>query len=83
MAFIKCKICGGDVEVLPGKNWGTCDYCDSRVTFPKDSTEQRINLLNRADFPTLHVGGKKLVMKQALVDWMRRNTNDAVNGREQ
>ena len=49
MAFIKCKICGGDVEVLPGKNWGTCDYCGSRVTFPKDSTEQRVNLLNRAD----------------------------------
>ena len=49
MAFIKCKICGGDVEVVQGKNWGTCDYCGSRVTFPKDSTEQRINLLNRAD----------------------------------
>ena len=41
------------------------------------------NLLNKADFPTLHVGGKKLVMKQALIDWMRQNTNDATNGREQ
>ncbi len=41
------------------------------------------NLLNKADFPTLHVGGKKLVMKQALIDWMHRNTNDAANGREQ
>ena len=41
------------------------------------------NLLNKVDFPTLHVGGKKLVMKQALMDWMRRNTNDATNGREQ
>ena len=41
------------------------------------------NLLNKANFPTLHVGGKKLVMKQALIDWMHRNTNDATNGREQ
>ena len=49
MAFIKCKICGGDVEVQQGKTWGTCDYCGSRVTFPKDSTEQRVNLFNRAD----------------------------------
>ena len=49
MAFIKCKICGGDVEVQQGKTWGTCDYCGSRVTFPKDTTEQRVNLFNRAD----------------------------------
>lgn len=26
------------------------------------------NLLNKPDFPTLHVGGKKMVMKQALID---------------
>ncbi len=49
MAFIKCKICGGDVEVIQGKTWGTCDYCGSQVTFPKDTTEQRVNLFNRAD----------------------------------
>ena len=41
------------------------------------------NLLNQADFPTLHVGGKKLVMKQALIDWMQRHTNASMNGREQ
>ena len=33
------------------------------------------NLLNKQDFPTLHVGGKKMVMKQALIEWMHRNTN--------
>ena len=41
------------------------------------------NLLNKPDFPTLHVGGKKLVLKQALIDWMRRHTNASTNGREQ
>ena len=32
------------------------------------------NLMNRADFPTLHVGGRKLVAKDRLLDWMDRNT---------
>lgn len=33
------------------------------------------NLLNSADFPTLHVGGRKLVTKDNLLAWMDRNTN--------
>lgn len=41
------------------------------------------NLLNKPDFPTLHVGGKKMVMKQKLTDWMNRHTNASTNGREQ
>lgn len=41
------------------------------------------SLLNRADFPTLHVGGKKMVMKQALIDWMHRHTNALANEKEQ
>ena len=32
------------------------------------------NLMNRADFPTLHVGGRKLVAKDRLLDWMDQNT---------
>ncbi len=49
MAVIKCKMCGGDVEPVPGKSWGKCTSCDSTVTLPKDSSDRRINLLNRAD----------------------------------
>ena len=37
------------------------------------------NLLNKPDFPTLHVGGKKMVVKQALIEWMHRNTNASKN----
>ena len=33
------------------------------------------NLLNEPDFPTLHIGGRKLVMKSELVAWLRRHTN--------
>ena len=34
-------------------------------------------LLNRPDFPTLQVGGRKLVTKQKLALWMEQHTNTA------
>ena len=33
------------------------------------------NLLNHPDFPTLRIGGRKMVMKQDLIEWLRRHTN--------
>ena len=33
------------------------------------------NLLNDPDFPTLRIGGRKLVMKQDLLEWLRSHTN--------
>lgn len=33
------------------------------------------NLLNEPDFPTLRIGGRKLVMKNDLVDWLKKHTN--------
>ena len=33
------------------------------------------NLLNSPDFPTLRIGGRKLVMKQDLLEWLRGHTN--------
>ena len=33
------------------------------------------NLLNSPDFPTLRIGGRKLVMKQELLEWLRNHTN--------
>ena len=35
------------------------------------------NLLNQPVFPTLRIGGRKMVMKQDLIDWLRRHTNQA------
>lgn len=34
------------------------------------------NLLNSPDFPTLRIGGRKLVIKQDLLDWLRSHTNE-------
>lgn len=33
------------------------------------------NLLNSGDFPTLKIGGRKLVIKQDLFIWLKRHTN--------
>ena len=39
------------------------------------------NLLSDPDFPTLQIGGRKLVMKQDLIAWLKSKTN-AKNERE-
>ncbi len=41
MAIIKCKMCGGDMEISADKTFGTCEYCGSTMTLPKVSDEQR------------------------------------------
>ena len=33
------------------------------------------NLLNNPDFPTLRIGGRKLVMKNDLVEWLKSHAN--------
>lgn len=33
------------------------------------------NLLNDPNFPTLRIGGRKLVMKNDLVEWLKSHTN--------
>ena len=32
-------------------------------------------LLSSLDFPTLRIGGRKLVMKNELVEWLKSRTN--------
>lgn len=36
------------------------------------------NLLNSLDFPTLRIGGRKLVMKNDLLEWLKRHTNNEI-----
>lgn len=32
-------------------------------------------LLNRSDFPTLRIGGRKMVIKRDLLEWLNSRTN--------
>lgn len=41
MAIIKCKMCGGDVELTADKTFGTCEFCGNTMTFPKVDDDQR------------------------------------------
>ena len=45
----KCKMCGGDIEVVEGSNIGKCLYCKSTMTLPSVDNEKLLNLYNRAN----------------------------------
>ena len=45
----KCKMCGGDIEVVEGSNIGKCLYCKSTMTLPCVDNEKLLNLYNRAN----------------------------------
>ncbi len=45
----KCKMCGGDIELVEGTNTGKCLYCKSTMTLPTVEDERILNLYNRAN----------------------------------
>lgn len=47
--ILKCKICGGDIDVAEDKSFGTCLYCGCAMTFPKLDDEQRAAMFNRGN----------------------------------
>ncbi len=47
--IIKCKMCGGDIDFIPGATYGTCEYCGSVSTIPKAEDEGKLNRYNRAN----------------------------------
>ena len=49
MAIIKCKMCGGDLEVTPGLTVAECEFCGTKQTLPKANEEVIQNLFNRAN----------------------------------
>ena len=49
MAIIKCKMCGGDIELSSDKTFGTCEYCGCTTTLPKIDDEQRAVAFNRGN----------------------------------
>ena len=49
MVIIKCKMCGGDMELSADKTFGTCEYCGSTMTLPKVEDDQRAAQFNRGN----------------------------------
>lgn len=75
MAIIKCKMCGGDIELTADKTFGTCDFCGSIMTFPKVDDEQRAAAFNRGNhFRRIGEFDKALAVYERIV---REDDTDA------
>ena len=75
MAIIKCKMCGGDIELAADKTFGTCEYCGSTMTFPKVDDEQRAAAFNRGNhFRRIGEFDKALAVYERIV---REDDTDA------
>ena len=48
MAVIKCKMCGGDLDISEGLSVCECEYCGTKQTVPTVDDEKKITLFNRA-----------------------------------
>ena len=44
MAIIKCKMCGGDLNLIEGQSVAECEYCGSRQTVPAADNEKKMTL---------------------------------------
>ncbi len=50
MALLRCKMCGGDLELIPESTIAECLSCGSKLTVPTETDERIINLYNRANY---------------------------------
>ena len=75
MAIIKCKMCGGDIELTADKTFGTCEFCGSIMTFPKVDDDQRAAAFNRGNhFRRIGEFDKALAVYERIV---REDDTDA------
>ena len=49
MAVIKCKMCGGDLNLADGSSVAVCEYCGSQQTVPSADNEKKLTLFARAN----------------------------------
>lgn len=49
MAIIRCKMCGGNLEIAEGSPVGICDHCGAKQTLPRVDDEEQRNLFDRAN----------------------------------
>ena len=49
MALLKCKMCGGDLELTNDSTICVCEYCGTKQTVPIANDEKKINLFSRAN----------------------------------
>ena len=73
--IIKCKMCGGDMEISADQRTGTCEYCGSTMTLPRIDDEQRAAAFNRGNhFRRIGEFDKALAVYEGIV---REDETDA------
>ena len=45
----KCKMCGGDINIIEGSSICECEYCGSKQTLPNFDDEKKVKLFERAN----------------------------------
>ena len=49
MAILKCKMCGGDLDIKEGVFVAECEFCGTKQTVPNADNEKKITLFQRAN----------------------------------
>lgn len=49
MPVIKCKMCGGDLNIVDDSTVCECEYCGTKQTVPKVDDEKKLKLFERAN----------------------------------
>ena len=49
MAVFKCKMCGGELNLIEDTTVCECEYCGTTQTVPSADNEKKMNLFNRAN----------------------------------
>ena len=49
MPVIKCKMCGGDLNIVEDSTVCECEYCGTKQTVPKVDDEKKLKLFERAN----------------------------------
>ena len=48
MAVFKCKMCGGDLNIVEDSSVAVCEYCYTKQTLPRLDSDKKTNLYDRA-----------------------------------
>lgn len=49
MAIIKCKMCGGDLNVAGDSQIAVCEYCGTQQTVPKQDNEKKTDAVRAGE----------------------------------
>ena len=49
MAILKCKMCGGELQLIEGTDFCECEFCGTKQTVPTADNEKKITLFDRAN----------------------------------